>query len=84
MEKDKAELQDWRKPIVDYLCDPGQKIDRKVLRFSFKFILIDNELYRWTTDDLLLKCLDSEQVKVAMGEVHEDICGTHQSALKMK
>jgi hypothetical protein len=41
-------------------------------------------LYHKTTDDLLLKCLDSDQDKVAMGEVHEGICGTHQSAPKMK
>jgi hypothetical protein len=35
-------------------------------------------------DDLLLKCLDSDQAKVAMGEVHERICDTHQSAPKIK
>jgi hypothetical protein len=35
-------------------------------------------------DDLLLKCLDSDQAKVAMGEVHEGIYDTHQSAPKMK
>ena len=28
--------------------------------------------------------MDSDQAKVAMGEVHEGICGTHQSAPKMK
>ena len=27
---------------------------------------------------------DSDQPRVAMGEVHEGICGTHQSAPKMK
>jgi hypothetical protein len=46
--------------------------------------LVQGELYRQTTDDLLLKCLDLDQAKVAMGEVHEGICGTHQLALKMK
>ena len=46
--------------------------------------MIDDELYRRTAEDLLLKCLDSDQTKVAMGEVHEGICGTHQSAPKMK
>ena len=28
--------------------------------------------------------LNSDQAKVAMGEVHEGICGTHQLAPKMK
>jgi hypothetical protein len=30
------------------------------------------------------KCLDHDQVKIVMGEVHEGICGTHQSVPKMK
>jgi hypothetical protein len=33
---------------------------------------------------LLLKCLDSDQASVAMGEVREGICGAHQSTPKMK
>ena len=46
--------------------------------------LFCNELYRRTVKDLLLKCLDDDQARVAMGEVHEGVCGTHQSAPKMK
>jgi hypothetical protein len=37
-----------------------------------------------TPDGLLLKYLGSDQSKIAMGEVHEGIYGTHQSAHKMK
>ena len=33
---------------------------------------------------VLLKCLNQEEAKVLMGEVHEGICGAHQSAFKMK
>jgi hypothetical protein len=46
--------------------------------------MLDNTLYRQTIDDLLLKCLGLDQSKIAMGEVHEGICGTHQLAHKMK
>jgi hypothetical protein len=46
--------------------------------------MLDNTLYRQTIDGLLLKCLDSDQSKIAMGEVHEGIYGTHQSAHKIK
>jgi hypothetical protein len=46
--------------------------------------LINDELYRRTAEDRLLKCLDYDQAKIAMGEVYEGICGTHQSAPKMK
>jgi hypothetical protein len=46
--------------------------------------MLDNILYRRTIDGLLLKCLGSDQSMIAMGEVHEGICGTHQLAVKMK
>jgi hypothetical protein len=76
--------EDWRKPIADYLQDPNQKVDKGIQRIAFKFTLINDELYCRTTKDLLLKCLDHDQAKIVMGEVHEGICGTHQSASKMK
>ena len=58
--------------------------ERNIRCLASKYVLIDDELYRRTAEDLLLKCLDSDQARVAMGEVHEGICGTHQSAPKMK
>jgi hypothetical protein len=84
LEHDKADVVDWRRPIIDYFQDPSHKVDRKIQWFAFMFTLVDGELYRWTTDDFLLKFLDSDQAKVTMGEVYEGICGTHQSAPKMK
>ena len=67
-----------------YLKDPCRGAERNIRRLAFKYILIDGELYHQTAEDLLLKCLDSDQTRVAMGEVHDGICGTHQSAPKMK
>jgi hypothetical protein len=84
LEYDKANAIDWRRPIIDYLHDPSHKVDRKDRHLAFKFTLVEGELFHRTTNDLLLKCLDSDQAKVAMGEVHDGICGTHQSACKMK
>jgi hypothetical protein len=46
-------------------------------------MIIDGDLYRRTMEGLLLKCLGEEEVKVAMGEVHEVMCGVHQSGHKM-
>jgi hypothetical protein len=75
---------DWRAPLVCYLENPGHIVDRKVWRQALKYVMLDNILYRRTIDGLLLKCLSSDQSRIAMGEVHEGICGTHQSAHKMK
>jgi hypothetical protein len=66
----------WRTPLVYYLGNPS--------RIASKYIMLDNTLYRRTIDGVLLKCLGSDQSKIVMGEVHEGICGTHQSAHKMK
>ena len=71
-------------PIIAYLKDPGSDAERNIRHLAFKYILIDVELYRRSAEDVLLKCLDSDQACVAMGEVHEGICGTHQSAPKMR
>jgi hypothetical protein len=75
---------DWRTPLVKYLKDPKSVSDRKVQWWALKFILDNDELYRRTTDDLLLKCLGPDQARLAMADVHEGICGTLQSAPKMK
>jgi hypothetical protein len=79
-----ADLHDWRTPLLAYLRDPSAKVDKSVRRSTFKFVLHNDELYRRTVKDLLLKCLGTDQARIAMGEVHEGICGTHQSAPKMK
>ena len=62
-----AEAQDWRVSLISYLRDPGRGAERNIRRLAFKYILIDDELYRRTAEDLLLKCLDSDQAQVAMG-----------------
>jgi hypothetical protein len=45
---------------------------------------MSDELYRRTVNDVLLKYLGQGDAILAMAEVHERICGTHQSAPKMK
>ena len=75
---------DWRVEIVDYLRDPSRKVTRKLRYKSTKYVLLDDQLYYKTIDGALLKCLNQEEAKVLMGEVHEGICGAHQSAYKMK
>ena len=51
---------------------------------STKYVLLDDQLYYKIVDGVLLKCLSQEEARVLMGEVHEGICGAHQSAYKMK
>ena len=75
---------DWRKELTDYLRNPSQPIPRKIRYKALKYVLLDSTLYYRTMDGVLLKCLNQEEARVVMCEVHEGICGTHQSAHKMK
>jgi hypothetical protein len=74
----------WKTPLVHYLENPSHIADRKVRCQALKYVMLNNTLYRRTIDGLLLKCLGSDQSKIAMGEVHKGICGTHQSSHRMK
>ena len=75
---------DWRSEIVNYLKNPSQKVRRKLKYKSIKYVLLDDQLYYKNVKEVLLKCLSQEGAKVLMSEVHEGICGAHQSAYKMK
>jgi hypothetical protein len=73
-----------RKEIVDYLRDPSRNVERCVRFQATKYVLLDDELYYHTMDGILLKCLSDDESKSLMGEIHEGVCGAHQSAFKMK
>jgi ribonuclease HI len=79
-----ANVSDWRTPLVNYLRNPSVRMDKNIRRTTFKYVLMSDELYRRTVNDVLLKCLGPGDAILAMSEVHEGICGTHQSVPKMK
>ena len=75
---------DWRKEIIDYLEDPSRKVSRRIRFQATKYVLLEGELYYRTIDGVFPRCLDKEEAKVLMGEIQEGVCGSHQSAYKMK
>ena len=75
---------DWRCEITNYLKDPSQKVSRKLRYKALKFVFLDDQLYYKSVDGVLLKCLSQEEAKKVMYEVHEGLCGAHQSAYRMK
>jgi hypothetical protein len=52
--------------LLAYLRDPSVKLDKSVRQSAFKYVLYNDELYPRTAEDLQLKCLDSDQARVAM------------------
>ena len=61
---------DWRKEIVEYLKDSSKKVSRRIRFQATKYVLLEGELYYRTIDGVLLRCLDKEEAKILMGEIH--------------
>jgi hypothetical protein len=57
---------DSRLPLLKCIRDPGKTTNKKIKRQALKYTLLDDDLYRRTIDDMLLKCLGEEQAKVAV------------------
>ena len=69
---------DWRKEIAKYIENPSKKVSRRIRFQATKYVLLEEELYYGTIDGVLLRCLDKEEAKALMGEIHEGVCGSHQ------
>ncbi|XP_025647233.1 uncharacterized protein [Arachis hypogaea] len=81
---DDWEDDDWRKPIAEYLKNPGTQVDRKIKLRAINFVLMADELYKKGIDGSLSRCLSQDDKDIALGEVHKGICGAHQAGMKMK
>ncbi|KAL1308631.1 hypothetical protein AAHE18_17G120800 [Arachis hypogaea] len=81
---DEWEDSDWRKLISQYLKDPNTAVDRKIKLQAMNFVLLANELYKKGIDGSLSRCLGREDHNVALGKVHNGICGAHQAGRKMR
>jgi hypothetical protein len=80
----RARKADWRVELLECSNEPGKIKDRKVRCHALKYVVVNNMLCHRTLDGVILKCLSTEEDKVAMGEVHGGMCGTHESAHKMR
>ncbi|XP_058217034.1 uncharacterized protein LOC131327929 [Rhododendron vialii] len=87
-EKDRLDVlvidvsDDWMDPIKNYLLNPNEKVERIVKCRSINYVLLGQDLYRRTSDGLLLLCVSKDQSMRIMGEVHEGTCGAHQAVSK--
>lgn len=79
------ERKDWRTLIIQYLMDNTLlfclKEAKMVARLSNKYaISLNDELYKRSFSQPLLKCLGLEDTQYALREVHKGICGVHTRA----
>ncbi|KAK2428854.1 hypothetical protein QL285_027339 [Trifolium repens] len=76
--------EDWRKPIVEYLRNPTGNVDRKIKYRALSYIIFENDLFKKTSEGILLKCLNETEAYIAISDVHSGTCGSHQAGYKMK
>lgn len=76
-------IDDWGSPLIRFLDDPNKEVEAKIRRQAVKYLLVDRQLYRRTEDEVLLKCIGKAESTLVMLEVHEGLCGAHQSGRRM-
>ncbi|XP_058784321.1 uncharacterized protein LOC131659100 [Vicia villosa] len=81
---DNGQENDWRKPLVAYLRNPTRSTDRKIKYKALSFVLLENEIFKKTSEGVLLKCLGDSKAYLAVSNVHSGACGAHQAGHKMK
>jgi hypothetical protein len=52
-----ADASEMRTPITNYLRNPNVRTNKNIRRTTFKYVLMSDELYHRTVNDVLLKCL---------------------------
>ncbi|RDX74987.1 hypothetical protein CR513_45186, partial [Mucuna pruriens] len=71
----------WMSPLMAYLkneelpSDPNEA--KKIVRDSTKYIIIGGELYRRGFSFSLLCCIEGDEARYIVREVHEGVCYTH-------
>ena len=54
-------------------------VTRKIQVHAARFSLVNGQLYKWSLGEPYLKCLTTQQGQYILAELHEGICGNHQS-----
>ena len=74
----------WEKPFLRFLIEGTLPQDvaeaRRISRRSKAFTVINKQLYKCSISQVLQKCIDEEDGKAQLLEIHDGICGHHASS----
>ena len=74
----------WMSLILSYLKDrrlpPNPKEAKKIQKWSARFILLNDKLYKRGFSQPYLRCVEEEEAKYVLEEVHGGVCGNHMGA----
>ena len=81
MQIEEERLTTWMTPIWDYIKEgklPEEKSEARKLKYkAARYVEYDGNLYRRGFNQPLLKCIEGDECRYIMREVHEGICGNH-------
>ena len=81
---DNLSNNDSRKPIIEYFKNPSGTFSRKTKYIALSYVVIGNELFKKTSEGVLLQCINENEAYLAIFGVHSRSCGFHQTGHKMK
>ncbi|XP_014511508.1 uncharacterized protein LOC106770199 [Vigna radiata var. radiata] len=69
----------WKEEIIRLIKEPdeGGSLQIEDVKKIARYCMVGDDLYRCGYTTPLLKCLDEEEAKYVMRELHEGICGRH-------
>ena len=73
----------WRTEFREYLENLNKRVPHIVKVQAQNFVIMEGELYKKGFDGLLLKCLSFPDNMEVIEQVHEGVCGAHQSGVKI-
>ena len=72
---------DWRVSLLAYLLEevlpPKRAEARWIARCAKTFVVLSDELYKWSPSGVLMKCIPINQGRQLLLEIHVGICGHH-------
>ena len=65
--------------MVNYLRSPTGSTDHKIKYHALSYVLIENELFKKTSEGVLHKCLGESEAYIVVFNVHSGACGAHRA-----
>lgn len=82
-----VKLKDWRKVYLDYLIKgvvlDNQKEEQKLQRHITKYLKKEGHLNKKAYNREILKCINDQEAKEFLKEIHEGDCGEHQGGRRL-
>ena len=74
-------MNSWMTPIISFLQDRylPQDVDeaKKIKKRAARFTILNDTLYKRGFSMPYLKCVDEDEARYILEEIHEEICGDH-------